>query len=36
MRFLFFFKNAADPTKPGQREPFGARNILFLLVFFSE
>ena len=35
MRFLFFQEIAAGPTsKSGQREPFGGRNILFLLLFF--
>jgi hypothetical protein len=37
MRFLFFQEIAAGPTsKSGQREPFGGRNILFLLLFFPE
>ena len=37
MRFLFFQEIAAGPTsKSGQREPFGGRNTLFLLKFFSE
>ena len=35
MRFLFSQEIAAGPTsKSGQREPFGGRNILFLLLFF--
>jgi hypothetical protein len=37
MRFLFFQEIAAGPTsKSGQREPFGGRNMLFLLLFFPE
>src|SRR5260370_19133517 len=34
---FFFQEIAAGPTsKSGQREPFGGRNILFLLLFFPE
>jgi hypothetical protein len=36
MRFLFFLERGRPKPKPGQREPFGGCNILFLLVFFSE